>query len=232
MLDYWIPVVKGISLLQMAYDAPNVAFSEGTLTIRRQKDKLDRQDQTFKAVVGENTVRLVELALSRPSSTIITLLTDEGFGIPSLNDLTSQRLFIKGYIPTHRTSEDQHVIQELYMWEIHVGRLFDAGLRSHVVRFVHNRFRGYMSHDGPKVSTVKNCRQFTSISVSWLIMPVCPGSNRYTIRTPGRPNPFRFLSPYQDGSDFFGSHLVARDFLKLEKHVSSSDSGTKFQIKV
>ncbi|EXM18952.1 hypothetical protein FoTM2_000088 [Fusarium oxysporum f. sp. vasinfectum] len=43
MLSYWVVVVKGISLLQMAYDAPNVDFSEDTLTIRRQKDKLDGQ---------------------------------------------------------------------------------------------------------------------------------------------------------------------------------------------
>ncbi|KAH7180435.1 hypothetical protein DER46DRAFT_640581 [Fusarium sp. MPI-SDFR-AT-0072] len=35
-------------------------FFEGMLTIRRQRDKLDRQERVFKTVVGENTARLVE----------------------------------------------------------------------------------------------------------------------------------------------------------------------------
>ncbi|KAF5609112.1 uncharacterized protein FSUBG_4267 [Fusarium subglutinans] len=81
MLNYWVVVVKGIYLLQMAYDAPNVDFSEGMLTIQRQMGKLDNQEQTFKEVVGQNTVRMVERALLRPSSIPVMFLTDEGFGI-------------------------------------------------------------------------------------------------------------------------------------------------------
>ncbi|KAF5541101.1 hypothetical protein FMEXI_8122 [Fusarium mexicanum] len=107
VLNYWVVVVKGISLLQMAYDAPNVNFSEGMLTIRRQMGKLDKQEQTFNAVVGQNTVRLVELALLRPSSIRATLLTDDGFGIgpkrPSVGDITSTILFIGTRIPVHRS---------------------------------------------------------------------------------------------------------------------------------
>ncbi|PNP79940.1 hypothetical protein FNYG_06637 [Fusarium nygamai] len=91
MLSYWVVVVKGISLLQMAYDAPNVDFSEGMLTIRRQKDKLASQEQTFKAVVGENTVRLVEWALLRPSLTRVTLLTNEGYWIGPKHPRFDQR---------------------------------------------------------------------------------------------------------------------------------------------
>ncbi|KAI1061246.1 hypothetical protein LB506_011733 [Fusarium annulatum] len=104
MLGYWVVVVKGIYLLQMAYDAPNVDFFEGALTIQRQKEKLKRQEQTFRAVVRENTVRLVEWTLLRPS-TLVTLLTDEGYGIgpkpPSIDDITSMSLFIGARIPVH-----------------------------------------------------------------------------------------------------------------------------------
>src|SRR6478735_4400197 len=105
MLSYWVVVVKGISLLQITYDAPNVDFSEGTLTIRRQKDKVDGQERLFKAVVGENTVRLVDCALLRPSSTRVTLLSNEGFRIgpkrPSIGDITSLSILTGNRIPIH-----------------------------------------------------------------------------------------------------------------------------------
>ncbi|KAF5646560.1 allantoate and ureidosuccinate permease [Fusarium sp. NRRL 25303] len=139
MLSCWVVVVKGISLLQMAYDAPNVEFFEGALTIQRQKEKLNRQEQTFRAVVGENTVRLIEWTLLRPF-TLVTLLTDEGFGIepkdPSIDDITSMSLFIGARIPVHRISEDLDTVKMATMWKMSFGSGFGADLR-HAVRFVH-----------------------------------------------------------------------------------------------
>ncbi|CVK84023.1 hypothetical protein FPRO06_00262 [Fusarium proliferatum] len=158
MLGYWVVVVKGISLLQMAYDAPNVDFFEGALTIQRQKEKLKRQEQTFRAVVRENTVRLVEWTLLRPS-TLVTLLTDEGYGIgpkpPSIDDITSMSLFIGARIPVHRGSEDLDTVKMASMWKMSFGSGFNADLR-HAVRFVHYSSGKCMSHDRAGVSTVKN----------------------------------------------------------------------------
>ncbi|EXL96649.1 hypothetical protein NOF04DRAFT_9321 [Fusarium oxysporum II5] len=168
MLSYGVVVVKGISLLQMAYDAPNVDFSEGTLTIRRQKDKLDGQERLFKAVVGDNTVRLVECALLRPSSTRVTLLSNEGFGTgpkrPSIGDVTSLSIFTGNRIPIHRRSEDPDIDKMRSMWNMPFGCGFDAHLR-HAVRFVYFSSGRCLSHNGPDLSIVKNDGQFTSHSV-------------------------------------------------------------------
>ncbi|KAF5598161.1 hypothetical protein FPANT_3925 [Fusarium pseudoanthophilum] len=243
MLSYWVVVAKGIALLQMAYDAPNVEFSEGMLTLRRQKDKLNSQERTFKLVVGENTVRLAEWALLRPSSTLVTLLTNEGYGIGPkglvIGGIASMPLFIGTHIPIHRESEDLDTAKMASMWEMSFGGGFEADLK-HAVRFVHFSSKKCMSHNGADVSTVRNDGQFTSHSVSWFIKPVCPGSDRYTIRAARNLGSARNLRLFRsmilidllDASDVSGSHLVARDFLKLESYVSSSDSGAKFQIKV
>ncbi|RBA12512.1 hypothetical protein FPRO05_03962 [Fusarium proliferatum] len=240
MLSYWVVVVKGISLLQMAYDAPNVDFFEGALTIQRQKEKLNRQEQTFRAVVGENTVRLVEWTLLRPS-TLVTLLTDEGYGIgpkpPSIDDITSMSLFIGARIPVHRRSEDLDTVKMASMWKMSFGSGFNADLR-HAVRFVHYSSGKCMSHDRAGVSTVKNDGQFTSHSVSWFIRPVCRGSDRYTIRAARNMSTFASdfgLSPLwrlPKRSDVRRSYLVARNMLQLEDYISSTDTGARFQIKV
>ncbi|KAJ9428031.1 hypothetical protein FOXG_17737 [Fusarium oxysporum f. sp. lycopersici 4287] len=229
MLSYWVVVVKGISLLQMAYDAPNVDFSEGTLTIRRQKDKLDGQERLFKAVVGENTVRLIECALLRPSSTHITLLSNEGFGIgpkrPSIGDITSLSIFTGNRIPIHRRSEDPDIDKMASMWNMPLGCGFDAHLR-YAVRFVYFSSGRCLSHNGLDVSMVKNDGQFTSHSVSWLIKPICPSSDRYTIRVAiylpeSMVDEIRafLITGRRERSDFSGAHLVARDFLQLENYV-------------
>ncbi|CZR33125.1 uncharacterized protein FPRO_01859 [Fusarium proliferatum ET1] len=240
MLGYWVVVVKGISLLQMAYDAPNVDFFEGALTIQRQKEKLKRQEQTFRAVVGENTVRLVEWTLLRPS-TLVTLLTDEGYGIgpkpASIDDITSMSLFIGARIPVHRGSEDLDTVKMASMWKMSFGSGFNADLR-HAGRFVHYSSGKCMSHDRAGVSTVKNDGQFTSRSVSWFIRPVCRGSDRYTIRAARNMSTFASdfgLSPLwrlPKRSDVRRSYLVARNMLQLEDYISSTDTGARFQIKV
>ncbi|KAJ4125928.1 hypothetical protein NW765_001703 [Fusarium oxysporum] len=242
MLSYWVVVVKGISLLQMAYGAPNVDFSEGTLTVRRQKDKLDGQERLFKAVVGENTVRLVECALLRPSSTRVTLLSNEGFRIgpkrPSIGDITSLSILTGYRIPIHRRSEDPDIDKMASMWNMPLGCGFDAHLR-YAVRFVYFSSGRCLSQNGLDVPMVKNDGQFTSHSVSWLIKPVCPGSDRYTIRAATYLPEFMvdeirafLITGQRERSDFSGSHLVARDFLHLENYVSPSDTGIRFQIKL
>lgn len=158
MLNYWVVVAKGISLLQMAYDAPNVDFFEGMLAIQRQRDKLDRQEQTFKAAVGENTFQMVEWALLRPSSTLVALLTDEGYGIgpkrPSIDDITSTFIFIWTRIPVHRRSEGPNIFRVAPRWEMSLGHGVDAGLR-HAVKFVHFSSGKCMSNDGAGVSMVQ-----------------------------------------------------------------------------
>ncbi|KAF5647670.1 uncharacterized protein FTJAE_1727 [Fusarium tjaetaba] len=229
MLSYWVVVVKGIALLQMAYDAPNVDFSEGMLTIRRQKDKLDRQEQTFKAVVGENTVRLVNSALSEYFPTNVSLLTHEGLWMgPRLIG----PIFVSwsygsesNRIALHGRSGDTYRDRARSQWEIIFGQC--------------------MQHDGPNVFLVPNDSQCPSHSILWFVKPVCPGSDRYTIRAAqdmtGSSGPFRgsrwqpdlgILRPFIFRSGFLGSHLVARDVLKLEDYVSPSDTGREFQIKV
>ncbi|KAF5628831.1 hypothetical protein F52700_7924 [Fusarium sp. NRRL 52700] len=140
MLSYWVVVVKGISLLQMAYDAPNVGFSEGMLTIRRQKDKLDRQEQIFKAVVGENTASLVECAVLSPSSTHVRLLSNEGFEIghklPSSGDSSSLSKWPEKLIPIHRKSNDPVGDKMASTWVMQLGCGNGADLK-HAVVFMH-----------------------------------------------------------------------------------------------
>ncbi|EMT61089.1 hypothetical protein FOC4_g10014130 [Fusarium odoratissimum] len=192
----------------MAYDAPNVDFSEGTLTIRRQKDKLDGQERLFKAVVGDNTVRLVECALLRPSSTRVTLLSNEGFGTgpkrPSIGDVTSLSIFTGNRIPIHRRSEDPDIDKMRSMWNMPFGCGFDAHLR-HAVRFVYFSSGRY---------------RYTIRVATYL-----PESMVDDIRA-------FLITSRRERSDFSGSHLVARDFLQLENYVSPNDTGIRFQIKL
>jgi hypothetical protein len=240
MLNYWVVVVKGISLLQMAYDAPNVDFFEGMLTIRRQKDKLDSQEQTFKSVVGQNTIRLVELALPGLSSTPVRLLSHEGLwmGANLLSGFGGRSSFVgfrSNCVALNGSLEYPDIDRMLSKWEMRFDFGSDAGIR-HAVRFVCSG--KYLAHASPDVLLVRINSQFSRCSVSWFVKPVCPGSDRYTIRaardilaSPDNFHSFR-LRRRQEGSGILGSHLVARLILELEYHVSSSDAGAKFQIKV
>ncbi|EWG36070.1 hypothetical protein FVEG_14611 [Fusarium verticillioides 7600] len=240
---YWVVVAKGISLLQMAYDAPNVDFSEGMLTIRRQKDKLDRQDQFFKVVVGENTVRLVECALSSPSSTHVTLLSDEGFAIghklPSNGDISSLSIWPGQLIPIHRKSNDPVGDKIASRWDMQLGCGDEAGL-GHAVIFAHFSSERCMLHHMPFVSMVERNLKDRNY-IAWLIKPVCPGSDRYTIRAPEyqpeSPSPINELLTWtrrgwRPRFDCSGSHLAAKEFLQMERNVSIGDTGTSFQIKL
>ncbi|KAK2687968.1 hypothetical protein QWA68_012608 [Fusarium oxysporum] len=124
------------------------------------------------------------------------------------------------------------------MWNMPLGCGFDAHLR-YAVRFEYFSSGRCLSHNGLDVSMVRNDGQFTSHSVSWLIKPVCPGSDRYTIRaatylSESMVDEIRafLITGRRERSDFSGSHLVARDFLQLENYVSPSDTGIRFQIKL
>ncbi|KAF4419942.1 hypothetical protein FACUT_11383 [Fusarium acutatum] len=68
-LNYWVAYIKGISLLQMAHDTPQVNFEEGSFTIDRHKANVLAQEQNFKTTVGEATIALAEGVINDPTAT-------------------------------------------------------------------------------------------------------------------------------------------------------------------
>ncbi|PNP73539.1 hypothetical protein FNYG_13133 [Fusarium nygamai] len=68
-LSYWVAYIKGISLLQMAHDTPQVNFEEGSFTIDRHKANVLAQEQNFKTTVGEATIALAEGVINDPNAT-------------------------------------------------------------------------------------------------------------------------------------------------------------------
>ncbi|KAF5638760.1 uncharacterized protein FTJAE_5148 [Fusarium tjaetaba] len=68
-LNYWVAYIKGISLLQMAHDTPQVNFEEGSFTIDRHKANVLAQEKNFRSTVGEVTIALAEEVISDPNAT-------------------------------------------------------------------------------------------------------------------------------------------------------------------
>ncbi|KAF5230214.1 hypothetical protein FANTH_13944 [Fusarium anthophilum] len=67
-LNYWIAYAKGISLLQMAQQAANVHFEEGSYTINRHNTNLELQQQNFEDTVGHSAIALAEGIIANPEA--------------------------------------------------------------------------------------------------------------------------------------------------------------------
>jgi hypothetical protein len=67
-VPYWVIVVKGITLLEMARLSPNVSFDEAPQTIKRLTEKVKEQEKAFSEAVGNNTCLLAEYILAEPTS--------------------------------------------------------------------------------------------------------------------------------------------------------------------
>lgn len=67
-MPYWVIVVKGIILLEMARLSPNVSFDEAPQTIKRLTEKVKEQEKAFSEAVGNNTCLLAEFSLAEPTS--------------------------------------------------------------------------------------------------------------------------------------------------------------------
>ncbi|KAJ3537925.1 hypothetical protein NM208_g6121 [Fusarium decemcellulare] len=247
ILSYWVVVVKGICLLQMAYDAPNVDFYEGKLTIQRQKDKLEKQERVFRSIVGENTIKLAE-SLLVGRRVLVSFLSDEGFriGRPStmmqfaLSGIAMRRLVVDR---SSQTAEYQST-EWWVMLDYRTQEDVDVN-SSHAIKFRECRSSEYLSRDESRVSTVKDDESRTTGSILWYVKPVSIGSDRYTIRgaahnfsmflqqafqlmsgahTHYRPRDVRPRPP--------GKYLAARNWLECEDNVSLGDASFRFQIRL
>lgn len=83
MMQYWVVVAKGISLLQMAFDAPSVGFFEGAAAIQRQKANLQSQYQVFRSTLGIQTTTIAERVLNsgNPIAIPISFCDTTGGGV-------------------------------------------------------------------------------------------------------------------------------------------------------
>jgi hypothetical protein len=67
-VHYWVIVVKGVTLLEMARLSPKVSFDEAPQTIKRLTGQVQEQEKAFSDAVGNSTCRLAEFFLAEPAS--------------------------------------------------------------------------------------------------------------------------------------------------------------------
>jgi hypothetical protein len=169
VMGYWVVVVKGISLLQMASDAPNVKFSEGKLAIQRQRDQLLAQEKVFNSAIGESTVQMAELLLSNPGSPIPIALSN-------YRRLGLCRVYIKDVL--------QFVTKEskTKFW-LEAPPVFPVKLGSDSRYPLHVREEGNNFYVGPIPATMHMDSGMVGDSSeehsNWYIKPVSLGSDRY-----------------------------------------------------
>ncbi|KAH7203189.1 hypothetical protein BKA60DRAFT_640782 [Fusarium oxysporum] len=96
-LNYWITYIKGISLLQMAHDTPQVNFEECSFTINRHKANVLAQEQNFQDTVGEATIALAEGVINDPADAQALIWRTaagtyiEAYNSPYMNFVSSSR---------------------------------------------------------------------------------------------------------------------------------------------
>ncbi|KAF5009759.1 hypothetical protein FDECE_4032 [Fusarium decemcellulare] len=216
VLGYWVVVVKGISLLQMAYDVPNVEFLAESLLVGRRALVSFLSDEGFR--------------IGRPSTMMQFALS--GIGMRRLVvDRSSQAADYQStewwVMLDYRTQEDADVNS------------------SHAIKFRECRSSEYLSRDESRVSTVKDDESHTTGSILWHVKPVSVGSDRYTIRGAAHnfsmflQQAFQLMSgaqthyrPRDVRPRLPGKYLAARNWLECEDSVSLGDASFRFQIRL
>ncbi|KAF4955763.1 hypothetical protein FGADI_4334 [Fusarium gaditjirri] len=196
VMQYWVVVAKGISLLQMAFDTPNVGFIEGAGEIQRQTDNLQNQEQVFRTTLGIQTVTLAEKTLRSGNPILLAVNLCDNIG-QRLEWLTyadfDPRLWITGstdYIDSGPT-----------LWWIEfpmdvIFNDFDPN-GNHTCRLRENATNNLVViNDSDIVVTEIPDSEKATYPSKWYIKPVSPGLDRFS---------FQFQS---DNPDYDGAYMV------------------------
>ncbi|KAM0554076.1 hypothetical protein ACHAPJ_007151, partial [Fusarium lateritium] len=198
VMQYWVVVAKGISLLQTASDTPKVGFVEGAGEIQRQTGNLQNQEQVFRSTLGIQTVTLAERALrsGNPILLAVNLCDNVGQGLAwSTYADYDPRLWITGFMTEYIDSGPNLWWIEFPMDVFFVDDFDPNG--NYTCRLRENATNNLVViNDSNAVVTEVPDSEKATYPSKWYIKPISPGLDRFS---------FQFQS---DNPDYDGAYMV------------------------
>ncbi|KAK0654969.1 hypothetical protein B0T16DRAFT_450715 [Cercophora newfieldiana] len=173
-VPYWVVFVKGITMLVMAQNTPNVAFDEAPQTIKRLSQKVAEQEQAFTNAVGKNTCDLSEFILAAPNQRRPFIwFSGWGANIECVSRLAAP--LVHHNVPRVRTESGQHK----YLLEVLTSvdpRNFDLS-KSYPMRIWADQGSDHIERSNDRLPVYMWPGGFSASA--WFIKPISTGSNCY-----------------------------------------------------
>ncbi|KAK5676972.1 hypothetical protein LTS10_010736 [Elasticomyces elasticus] len=177
-MPYWIVVVKGITLLEMARSSPKVSFDEAPATITRLTEQVGQQEDAFSEAVGKNTCILAEFFLAKPNERRpIAWFSGWGCGIDCImRGLYGPRDLTRYNVPRVRNDKKADMYRLEVVTNTSVEK-FDLS-KSYPIRIWASEGNDHIerSNDGLLISMWSGA---CSSDSSWFIKPITTGSDQY-----------------------------------------------------
>ncbi|KZV73071.1 hypothetical protein PENSPDRAFT_575019 [Peniophora sp. CONT] len=207
ILGYWVVVVKGISLLQMAADSPDARFEEGAKTLERHRAKLLQQETVFITTVGENTIKLAELVLANPANDLAINFTDnQGRGFCRSHGMYGM-IMIWVMAPSRKwwmyLDNPDALKTSFDVASSYPVRLWEDATQHHLI-FSGSQYEAVEEDPEPQLKKLSR----------WYIKPLAPGSDRYSVQ---------YDSIYA-GKFFDRAFLVTRDIPRMGDQLRRQDT--------